>query len=108
MIPSNLKQISSFEYTALDTTFASIYKPVVYPLRVESWQIVCGSFSIYADVIKLPCELGAPGERQRRGRNIHRKTPSQTAPVYVLHLWIYVVLSWCIFLTVAYNWPEVQ
>lgn len=62
----------------------AIYKPGVYPLRISSWEIVFSSCSIYADVVKPPSELGAPGERHKRGRNIHHKGANKQIVVLLI------------------------
>lgn len=63
-----------------------IYKPEVCPLRIPSWEIVFGSCSIYADVVKPPSELGAPEEpRMRRGKIRHENTDTSTHAAYLQH-----------------------
>ena len=89
-MPCNLKQISWFECTAL----TAIYKPGVYPLRISSWEIVFSSCSIYADVVKPPSELGAPGERHMRRGNIHHKGANKQ--LLVLHISGQLLSAWCL------------
>lgn len=64
--------------------FTAIYKPEVDPLRIPGWKIMFSGSSLYVDVIKHLCELGAPDERQIG--NMHHETGSQTASVYASYL----------------------
>lgn len=97
MVPCNRKQISWFRCTAL----TAIYKPEVYPPRISSWEIVFSSCSIYANVVKPPCDQGAPEERQMRSGNIIRHD-RKLLVVCLLHVSGPIIGAWC----VLFNWRQ--